>query len=143
MKRPSVRRGSLRSSSGTNDRHSLPRNDGAGDRSDEKRAIRCSPPLSGTKRRRRTAWVSSMDCNGKGLSITVLRYYKCQVICSVFCQRFLACFEICTPEGRVGEKGGNANFKTKHTEPLTLEMLCPLQSISPPVWPRGVKFWCS
>ena len=31
----------------------------------------------------------------------------------------LFCFEICTTEGRVGEKGGSANFKTKHTEPLT------------------------
>ena len=32
------------------------------------------------------------------------------------------CFEICTPEGRGGEKGGNANFKTKHTEPWTQEI---------------------
>ena len=31
----------------------------------------------------------------------------------------LFCFEFCTAEGRGGEKGGNANFKTKHTEPLT------------------------
>ena len=28
----------------------------------------------------------------------------------------LFCFEICTPEGRGGEKGGNANFKMKHTK---------------------------
>ena len=27
----------------------------------------------------------------------------------------LFCFEICTTEGREGEKGGSANFKTKHT----------------------------
>ena len=30
------------------------------------------------------------------------------------------CFENCTTEGRGGEKGGSANSKTKHTEPLTL-----------------------
>ena len=34
----------------------------------------------------------------------------------------LFCFEICTPVGRGKEKGGSANFKTKHTEPLTQEM---------------------
>ena len=28
----------------------------------------------------------------------------------------------CTPEGRGGEKGGSANFQTKHTEPLTPEI---------------------
>ena len=28
-------------------------------------------------------------------------------------------FEICTPEGRGGEKGVSANIKTKHTEHLT------------------------
>ena len=32
------------------------------------------------------------------------------------------CFEICTPEGRGGEKGGSTNFKTKHTEPFTQEI---------------------
>ena len=32
------------------------------------------------------------------------------------------CFEICTPEGRGREKGGSANFKMKHTEPLTQEI---------------------
>ena len=37
--------------------------------------------------------------------------------------------EICTPEGRWAEgeeKGGSANFKAKHTEPLTQEitLLC-------------------
>ena len=32
------------------------------------------------------------------------------------------CFEICTSEGRGGEKGGNANLKTKHTEPFTQEI---------------------
>ena len=32
-------------------------------------------------------------------------------------QRFhVFCFEICTPEGRGGEKGGSDNFKTKHTD---------------------------
>ena len=31
-------------------------------------------------------------------------------------------FEICTPEGRGGERGGSANIKTKHTEPLTQEI---------------------
>ena len=35
------------------------------------------------------------------------------------------CFEICTPEGRGGEKGGIANFKTKHTEPFTQDHLQP------------------
>ena len=29
-------------------------------------------------------------------------------------------FETCTSEGRGGEKGGSANSRTKHTEPLTL-----------------------
>ena len=28
------------------------------------------------------------------------------------------CLEICTPEGRGGEKGGSANFKTQYPEPL-------------------------
>ena len=32
----------------------------------------------------------------------------------------LLCFEICTTEGRGGEKGGSANFEIEHTEPLTL-----------------------
>ena len=36
------------------------------------------------------------------------------------------CFEICSPEGRGGEKGGRENFKTKHTEPLTQEILSAL-----------------
>ena len=27
-------------------------------------------------------------------------------------------FEICISEGKGGEKGGNANFKSEHTEPL-------------------------
>ena len=34
----------------------------------------------------------------------------------------MLCFEICTPEGRGGEKGGSVNFKAKHTEPLTQEI---------------------
>ena len=34
----------------------------------------------------------------------------------------LFCFEIYTPEGRGGEKGGNVNFKTRHIEPLTQEI---------------------
>ena len=34
---------------------------------------------------------------------------------------WLFCFEICTPEGRGGEKGGSANFETKHTEPFIPE----------------------
>ena len=29
------------------------------------------------------------------------------------------CFEICTPEGRGGEKGGRTNFETKHPDVLT------------------------
>ena len=33
---------------------------------------------------------------------------------------------ICTPERRGGEKGGNANFETKHTEILTQEITSPL-----------------
>ena len=32
------------------------------------------------------------------------------------------CFEICTPDGVEGEKGGSANFKTKYTEPLSQEI---------------------
>ena len=32
------------------------------------------------------------------------------------------CFQICTPEGRSGEKGGSANFKTKNTESLTQDV---------------------
>ena len=32
------------------------------------------------------------------------------------------CFEICTSVGRGGEKGGSANFKTKHTETFTREI---------------------
>ena len=32
------------------------------------------------------------------------------------------CFEICTPESRGREDVGNANFKIKHTEPLTKEI---------------------
>ena len=35
------------------------------------------------------------------------------------------CYEVFTPEGRGGEKGGSANFKTKHTEPLTQKYLDP------------------
>ena len=35
-------------------------------------------------------------------------------------------FETCTTEVRGGEKGGSANFKTKHTEPLTQEKPPPL-----------------
>ena len=42
------------------------------------------------------------------------------------------CFEICTPEGRGGEKGGIANFKTKHTEPLTQE-----------ITPHSIKKYCT
>ena len=32
---------------------------------------------------------------------------------------YVFCSEICTPQERGGEKGGSANFKTNHTEPLT------------------------
>ena len=32
------------------------------------------------------------------------------------------CFENYTTERRGGEKGGSANFKTKHPEPLTQEV---------------------
>ena len=35
-------------------------------------------------------------------------------------------FYICNAEGIGGVKGGNANFKTKHTEPLTQEITSPL-----------------
>ena len=35
------------------------------------------------------------------------------------------CLEICTPEGRGGEKGGSANYKIKHAEPL-------IQGLTPP-----------
>ena len=37
-------------------------------------------------------------------------------------QRFSVHFEICIPEGRGGEKGGNANLKTMCTEPSTQEV---------------------
>ena len=40
----------------------------------------------------------------------------------------LFCFEICTPGGE--EKGGSANFKMKHTEPLTQEITPPLYTLS-------------
>ena len=36
------------------------------------------------------------------------------------------CLEICTPEGRGGEKGGSASFKTKHTEPFIPEYPSPV-----------------
>ena len=42
----------------------------------------------------------------------------------------LFCFEICTAKGRGGVKGGSANFKTKHTEPLTQEIPCALNRFS-------------
>ena len=39
---------------------------------------------------------------------------------------------MCTPtEERGGEKGGNANFKTKLTEPLTQEITLPLYTMDP------------
>ena len=44
---------------------------------------------------------------------------------------FLFCLEICTPEGRGGEKRENANFKTNHTEPLTQGVPPALYSSSP------------
>ena len=37
------------------------------------------------------------------------------------------CFEICPTEGSWGEKEGSANFKIKHTEPLT-------QGLTPPLY---------
>ena len=42
----------------------------------------------------------------------------------------LFCFEIFTPEGKGGEKGGSANFKTKHTECLTQEIPSALYQVS-------------
>ena len=39
------------------------------------------------------------------------------------------CFENCSTEGRGGEKGGSANSKTKHIEPLTSELISPLYTI--------------
>ena len=42
--------------------------------------------------------------------------------------RYVFCFEMCIPEGRGGEKGGMANFKRKHTEPLTSEIPRPQSS---------------
>ena len=41
---------------------------------------------------------------------------------------YMFCFENCTSEGRGGKKGGSANFKTKHTEPLTEEITSALCS---------------
>ena len=49
------------------------------------------------------------------------------------------CFEICTPEGRGGDKGGSANFKTKHTEPLTQEMPSALYMGARQLGRRGCK----
>ena len=40
--------------------------------------------------------------------------------------RCLFCFDTSTTEGRGGEKGGCANSRTKHTEPLTSELISPL-----------------
>ena len=42
----------------------------------------------------------------------------------------LFCFETCTIEGRGGEKGGSANSRTKHTEPLTQGLISPLNMAS-------------
>ena len=39
------------------------------------------------------------------------------------------CLGICTPEGRGVEKGGSANFKIQHTEPLTQEINLPLYKL--------------
>ena len=54
--------------------------------------------------------------------------YRGHVICWVkgSVVRCMFCFEICTPERRVGEKGGSANFIRKHMEPLTQEITSPL-----------------
>ena len=47
-------------------------------------------------------------------------------------QRFrVFCFENCTAEGRGGEKGGSANFNTKHAEPLVPEYPAQVQVIKP------------
>ena len=35
----------------------------------------------------------------------------------------MLCLENCNTEGRGGGKGESANFKTKHTEPLTTELI--------------------
>ena len=38
-----------------------------------------------------------------------------------FCACFVLSFALQTPEGTGGEKGGSANFRTKHTEPFIPE----------------------
>ena len=50
------------------------------------------------------------------LTVQLFTPVKYILVWKVLC---LFCFEICTTEGRGGEKGGSANFKTKHTEHLT------------------------
>ena len=45
----------------------------------------------------------------------------------LWCQRFSACFVLkIAPQRGEGEKGGSANSKTKHTEPLTSKISSPL-----------------
>ena len=38
----------------------------------------------------------------------------------------MLCFESCITEGRAGGKGGSANSKTRHTEPVTSDLILPL-----------------
>ena len=67
---------------------------------------------------------SSTYRQGSSLVIYWIKSSVCVVVCY---------FEICTPKGRREEKGGNANFKTRHTETLTQEIpgvLLPNNNIS-------------
>ena len=53
-------------------------------------------------------------------------------------QKFCACF-VLKSEGRGGEKGGRANFKTKYTEPSTQEIHSTLYNGKDWVWQRSFK----
>ena len=59
-------------------------------------------------------WFSTWFCEGSKIQGSHVELFIGSKVLFQFC------FEIFTPEGRGGGKGGSANFKTKRTEPLTL-----------------------